>query len=999
MALRHDSQGFLVGDPVDLSEAIARWQEIRDSVRTIQKAVLKIAGMQLKQAAKMGAAAQTKGAVNQQTQQTRTPQARDARGRFVALPKRTGAADRMIRIVPDRQTTGRMIRIVADRKSAAGQQSGTAAAVERMIRIVADRVERKAASPQVKPSAESQTPRSQMIRIVADKAEETQTTRKPRSRMIRIVPDEVQASTPTRRSRTRRAATAQTATETTTATPAPTVNNARAQRKQSEERNEARAESQRDSKGRFVSQGGANAGEDQSGVGLAKSIGAAAGSKAAEAVREVSDGMSEVDPAVKAMQEVAEPLKKGYDLIFGGSGEEKWLKRIFRRLAGWMKLDTLFKRSEKKQLEELTDEAKKARGVERGGILSKVGGMLGMRGGMLGGLAGLIPKLLKGGAKKIPVLGGVIAGIGALFGLSDAEKETDKTERSRKRGGALGSFGGTVAGGFAGLKAGALIGSIFGPLGTAIGGALGGIAGSVLGEVSGEYLGRLAGETWTKLSDWFTSLDIGGKISSAWTETTTAFSNAWNSTTEAFSSAWSTTTEKVSAAWESVCATATGLWEGVTSKFDELTQTAGKVWDSLKDKTEKAFSSVFEWIKEKTGVDVKGAVDAAKEKLSAGYEKAKGWVSDIFGGNKEQPPAAAPTTDAKAAMPEAKTADSAKKPVAATVSKAVEPQKPEPKEEEHKPNGILSRLGNWLQSRAPRSTEALAKTKLAATQAVKDASGWMLGKTSERFESGGRGAGTVSTGRGDFGGASYGTYQLASRTGTLQKFLKESPYGKEFEGLTPGTAEFNAKWKQIAKTDAGFGAAQHDFIKRTHFDPAMQRMKDAGIDLTGRGKAVQDAVWSTSVQFGAGNGKSGASGMFAKALKGRDLSQMSDADIVSAIQDYKIENNNRLFRSSSASVRAGTMNRAHQEKAHLLQLAGLESAAKPVESVAKAPAVKSPSFTETAAAAKIPSAPKVSEPMNKPAERQIAVKVQPGEVGQDVKDRRIAHVATGGIAC
>ena len=949
MALRHDSQGFLVGDPIDLSEAIARWQEIRDSVRTIQKAVLKIAGMQLKQAAKMGAAAQTKNTANQQAQQTRTPQARDARGRFVALPKRTGAADRMIRIVPDRQTTERMIRIVADKKDAAANGNAeTAQTVERMIRIVADRVERKAASPQVKPSADSQTPRSRMIRIVADKAEETQTTRKPRSRMIRIVPDEVQASTPARRSRTRRAA--QTATETTTATPAPTVNNARAQRKQSEERNEARAEAQRDSKGRFVAQGGANAGEDQSGVGLAKSIGVAVGSKTAEAVREVSDGMSEVDPAVKAMQEVAEPLKKGYDLIFGGSGEEKWLKRIFRRLAGWMKLDTLFKRSEKKQLEELTDEAKKARGVERGGILSKVGGMLGMRGGMLGGLAGLLPKLLKGGAKKIPVLGGVIAGISALFGLSDAEKETDKTERSRKRGGALGSFGGTVAGGFAGMKAGALAGSIFGPLGTVIGGALGGIAGSVLGEVSGEYLGRLAGETWTKLSDWFTSLDIGGKISGAWDSVCSGVSSAWDSVCSGLSSAWDTAVEGLKG-----------------------------TWDSVVDKVGGVFESVSGWIKDKLGIDipgaVKGAVDAVKDKAA----KANKWLSSFF----VKPEDAAAGKNSKPA------------PAAKTPAKPAEPAKPE---EEHKPQGILSRFGDWLQSRAPRSTEALAKTKLAATQAVKDASGWMLGKTSERFESGGRGAGTVSSGRGDFGGASYGTYQLASRTGTLQKFLKESPYGKEFEGLTPGTPEFNAKWKQIAKTDAGFGAAQHDFIKRTHFDPAMQRMKDAGIDLTGRGKAVQDAVWSTAVQFGAGNGKSGASGMFAKALKGRDLSQMSDADIVSAIQDYKIENNSKLFRSSSASVRAGTMNRAHQEKAHLLQLAGLESAAKPVESVAKAPAVKSPSFTETAAAAKIPSAPKVSEPMNKPAERQIAVKVQPGEVGQDVKDRRIAHVATGGIA-
>jgi hypothetical protein len=42
--------------------------------------------------------------------------------------------------------------------------------------------------------------------------------------------------------------------------------------------------------------------------------------------------------------------------------------------------------------------------------------------------------------------------------------------------------------------------------------------------------------------------------------------------------------------------------------------------------------------------------------------------------------------------------------------------------------------------------------------------GWTLGQTSEKYESGGRGAGTINdyTNSGDYGGASYGAYQYAS---------------------------------------------------------------------------------------------------------------------------------------------------------------------------------------------------------------------------------------------
>ena len=51
---------------------------------------------------------------------------------------------------------------------------------------------------------------------------------------------------------------------------------------------------------------------------------------------------------------------------------------------------------------------------------------------------------------------------------------------------------------------------------------------------------------------------------------------------------------------------------------------------------------------------------------------------------------------------------------------------------------------------------------------------WVLGTTSEHYESAGRGPGVISTGRGDHGGASYGCYQLSSNLGVVQQYITKS---------------------------------------------------------------------------------------------------------------------------------------------------------------------------------------------------------------------------------
>lgn len=128
-----------------------------------------------------------------------------------------------------------------------------------------------------------------------------------------------------------------------------------------------------------------------------------------------------------------------------------------------------------------------------------------------------------------------------------------------------------------------------------------------------------------------------------------------------------------------------------------------------------------------------------------------------------------------------------------------------------------------------------------------------LGALSAEFESGGRGPGTVSSGAGDPGGVSYGTYQLASKTGTAAAFVANE--GRRWAALlpgAPGSAEFSAGWREVARREPeAFGEAQHAFIERTHYRPVVDKVKArTGVDLDARAQPVRDATWSAAVQHG-----------------------------------------------------------------------------------------------------------------------------------------------------
>lgn len=206
-----------------------------------------------------------------------------------------------------------------------------------------------------------------------------------------------------------------------------------------------------------------------------------------------------------------------------------------------------------------------------------------------------------------------------------------------------------------------------------------------------------------------------------------------------------------------------------------------------------------------------------------------------------------------------------------------------------------------------------------------------LGSLSERYETGGRGPGTVSSGSGDPGGVSYGTYQLAGNLGRPQQFLANEgrAWAAEFGGSRPGSAEFTATWKAIAAREPEkFEAAQHAYIQRTHYEVQMQHVRTAtGLDLSTRSAALRDVVWSTSVQHGPETQAvvRAMARVEAQGIKPSD-GQAYDRALINAVYDERGKRSGdgtlAYFTSASARVQASVAARFADERRDALAMLG-----------------------------------------------------------------------------
>ncbi|MEI7995203.1 MAG: peptidoglycan-binding domain-containing protein [Methylococcaceae bacterium] len=251
------------------------------------------------------------------------------------------------------------------------------------------------------------------------------------------------------------------------------------------------------------------------------------------------------------------------------------------------------------------------------------------------------------------------------------------------------------------------------------------------------------------------------------------------------------------------------------------------------------------------------------------------------------------------------------------------------------PDGIIGPK-TWaaLDQPEPKLGAALAGTveTTAPSPARPRVGHHILGDLSAKYETGNRGPGTVSTGIGDPGGISYGSYQMTSKGGgTVKVFVSQTnfPWRNEFVGLTPGSDNFTRQWKKIADEEPDrFQDAQHGFIKKTHFDPLVAKVKEENkLDLTTRSFALQDVIWSTAVQQGP-NTKVVSNAL--KTLKGIGTDSPDfDERLIKAIYDERgqklPDGNLKYFWRCSKDVQKDVSNRFINERADALQMLANEN--------------------------------------------------------------------------
>ncbi|MEN8905475.1 MAG: M23 family metallopeptidase [Clostridiales bacterium] len=196
-----------------------------------------------------------------------------------------------------------------------------------------------------------------------------------------------------------------------------------------------------------------------------------------------------------------------------------------------------------------------------------------------------------------------------------------------------------------------------------------------------------------------------------------------------------------------------------------------------------------------------------------------------------------------------------------------------------------------------------------------------IGQLSEKYESNGN-PGIIANNRGDFGGKSYGAFQFSLNMGSLNSFLMwlkgadEDIYNRLIaaKGADGGSysTNFDNEWKTVANEDSGhFYNLQYSYVKITFYDPVVLHFKNTGqIDFTKHSNALQNVVWSTSVQHGT----MGATGIILKQnLNG------SDEEIIIGIYNER-QKVNIYFSSSSYAIRNSVYNRFEREKQDALNM-------------------------------------------------------------------------------
>ena len=202
-----------------------------------------------------------------------------------------------------------------------------------------------------------------------------------------------------------------------------------------------------------------------------------------------------------------------------------------------------------------------------------------------------------------------------------------------------------------------------------------------------------------------------------------------------------------------------------------------------------------------------------------------------------------------------------------------------------------------------------------------------LGSLSAKFESGTEGVAAIGYDR--VGGTSYGKYQIASKPGTMDRFLsfldeKAPQWADRLREAGPAdtgskTGSMPEAWQAIAAQDPErFGKLQHEFISGETYAPARDMiLKQTGLDFDNAPSALKEVLWSTSVQ----HGPTGAARIFSKVIDqfvGNGSEGNFNTRLIEGVYDRRMNQ----FGSSTRRVQQAVADRLGSEKQLALNLLG-----------------------------------------------------------------------------
>lgn len=891
MAIKHDAQGFLVGDPIDLGHALKAWENIREDVRAIRRAITD-SGL----AAAPG---------------------QSARGveRSPAIKVLKEVAQPMARSASGRRDTSLL------RKPATPQTGGAGGNANRR-------------------DAQATAATSQAVAAVRA---------------------------------------ANQAVQKTVAKPAA-----------------------RDGRGRFV-RGAGGPGVPSSGSGGGDHDESAIRSitnRLVGAMKESGAGMEEADPSVKAFREVAQPMARGYELMTGGGEDKKQtglLRRIFSTLSVFRKEETAFSKAANKSLKSI--EAKPA-GKEGGNggfwgtilsaimgigpsllagigaVLSKIPGLGGLFGGGAPGAAGASGGFFKGALKKIPLLGSLLAIGGAAANIYDSENDDklSRREKDRNAGKAIGGAGGTIGG----MMAGAAAGAFAGPVGMAIGGMVGAFLGDQAGQIIGDKVGGWVND--------LRSADIVGTITTAWDGVVAGFKSAY----DAIGKTWGGFVDSAKAGWDTIAGLFSSAYEGLKS-IPVIGPAIQAVEDAAK-KTAEAASAAAASAKAKAVEVGTKAVEGAK----AGVE---------YLGNNTTIGKGVKAAGQGAAVVAEKTASAAERAynvTAATAGSALETVMPKGYRHKALFDGIkggdsLTKYGSYTDEEAATirglktsgaNTSATVKGGMSpevqdkiSAQAKKAGLDPVMMQKIAAMESGGNSNAVSSTG-------AVGIYQFTGQTASGVGIKNRFDVDQNIEGGMKLTRQ-----NQAALEKAGLPVSAENLYMMHQLGPkAAQEVIRGAADGKSKDELSADTQKAMNLNYGA-NSKTAADYIATnkKALDDRYASVTKDTGgVQTAIAKA---NSPQLPAETSAVASAATVQAPATPAAPATKAVPVAPVAPVVASVSAPPVSVAPSVPAVA------EAPPITVPMASNADsRPAIIAAQTKDVGQDVRDRGIAHIVTGGLS-